>query len=1201
MSLRDCALATAAIAALSLAVVLVLAAGSPPLQAQDQTPPGAGYRIDTVAGGGIGDGGPAVQAYFYVGNDGFLSVATDTAGNVYVTALGSHRVRRIDTTGVISTFAGTGEDGFSGDGGPAAQAQLTYPAGVAVDGAGNVYVADVGNHRVRRIDTTGVISTFAGTGEEGFSGDGGPAVEAALSYPVSVAADGAGNVYVTDQSNRVRRIDTAGVISTFAGTGEEGFSGDGGPAVQAQFYAGHDGFLSVATDAAGNVYVSDSENHRVRRIDTTGVISTFAGTGEEGFSGDGGPAAQAQLTYPAGVAVDGAGNVYVADVENHRVRRIDTTGVISTFAGTGEEGFSGDGGPAVEAALSYPVSVAVDAAGNVYLTGYESKRVRRIDTAGVISTFAGAGEEGFSGDGGPGVLARLSSPRGVAADGAGNLFIADTGNHRIRKVDSVGVISTVAGTGEEGFSGDGGPAVQAQTHPHDVAVDGAGNLFIADYWNHRIRKVDSAGVITTIAGTGEFGFSGDGGPAVQAQLSSPRGVAVDGAGNLFIADLGNHRIRKVDASGVITTVAGTGVLGFGGDGGPAVQAQLYSPFDVVVDGAGNLFIADTDNHRIRKVDASGVITTVAGTGVLGFGGDGGPAVQAQLNESRGLAVDSAGNLFIADSRNDRIRKVDATGTIITIAGTGEYGFGGDGGPATAAQFSDPDSVAADGTGNVYITENDNHLVRKLTPVGGSGTSHAGAESFSIPDRGGRSTTSSGNAETLRVGYGRIRADEGSTTPSGIAIFGFRQNGVLISEAGVPASAPVQEGRIFAEVDGPVNTGLAIANPNDLPATISFYFTNTSGTRFAEGSFELGAHQQTAKFLDQEPFNGGPSVLGTFTFTSSLPVAVVALRGFTNAAGEFLMTTLPVAPLSSTASDTVYFPHFADGGGWETQVVLVNPTDRTITGTAVFLGPGSDTAAASPVVLTLDDGRTRSDFDYSIAPRSVKRFTTSNPPDGLTVGSVRATPNSGNAAPSGLVVFSFVSGEKTVSEAGVPALPTGSAFRVYVEAAGMPGQAGSIRSGLAITNAGVATNTVTLEVTNLDGSLAVPPATLALPPSGQIARFVDEIFTLPDNFSGVLRVTSTSELAIVGLRLRTNENGELKMTTTPPSNETGPSTTADVFFPHIADSGGWSTQFILYSGTAGQTAAGTLSFIDTSGQPLDLPTQNSVSEGSASPD
>ena len=466
-----------------------------------------------------------------------------------------------------------------------------------------------------------------------------------------------------------------------------------------------------------------------------------------------------------------------------------------------------------------------------------------------------------------------------------------------------------------------------------------------------------------------------------------------------------------------------------------------------------------------------------------------------------------------------------------------------------------------------------------------------SESFSIPDRGGQSITSGGSADTLRVGYGRIRADAGSSTPAGIAIFQFRNSeGVLISEAGVPASEPVQEGRIFAEVNDPVNTGLAIANPNDVPATIQFYFTDTSGTRFADGRLELGAHQQTAKFLDQAPFNGGSSVLGTFTFTASVPVAVVALRGFTNEDGEFLMTTLPVAPLSPAATETVYIPHFAAGGGWVTQAILVNPTDSTITGTIGFLGPGSGTTAAPPVILTLDDGRTGSDFDYSIAPRSAQRFTTSNPSGGTSSGSVRAIPHSGNAAPSGLVVFSYATAGKTLSEAGVPALPNGSAFRVYAEAFGTRGQTGSISTGLAIANTADTSNTVTLELTNLDGSLAVAPATFALPPSGQVARFLDEFFSLPDNFSGVLRVTSTADVAIVALSLRVNENAEIKVTTLAPSNEMDPSTLADRFFPHLADSGGWSTQFILFSGTAGQASSGTLTFIDASGQPLDLTTQ-----------
>ncbi len=469
--------------------------------------------------------------------------------------------------------------------------------------------------------------------------------------------------------------------------------------------------------------------------------------------------------------------------------------------------------------------------------------------------------------------------------------------------------------------------------------------------------------------------------------------------------------------------------------------------------------------------------------------------------------------------------------------------------------------------------------------------------FTLDDRGSSSVTTSGTSELTAVGYARIRPSDGNTTPSGVAIFGFTQNGVLVSEASVPSAAAIQEGRIFAEVNGPVNTGLAMANPNDESTTINFFFTDTNGTNFGNGSFELGANQQTAKFLDQEPFNGGSSVLGTFTFTSSVPISVIALRGFTNERSEFLMTTLPVAPLASTSSETVYFPHFVDGSGWTTQVVLVNPTDSTMTGTVQFLGQGNGTTAASPVTLMLDDGSIGSSFPYSIPPRSSQRFTTSNPTGTVSVGSVRAVVDSGNSAPSGLVIFSFASGGVTVSETGAPALPEASAFRVYVEGSGISEQIGSVRSGVAITTTSDEPHTVTLELTSLDGETVAAPAIVAIPPSGQVARFVDELsgvdsFTgtslpWPNEFSGVLRITSTSEVAVVGLRLRINERSEIKMTTTPPSNEASTTTTADAYFPHIVDSGGWSTRFILFSGIAGQTSSGTLSFVGQDGQALDL--------------
>ena len=665
------------------------------------------WRIDTISGGSVGDGGPAVAAHL----DFPEGVAVDGAGNLYIADRDNHRVRRIDSSGIITTIAGTGERGFSGDGGPAAAAQLDVPEGVAVDGAGNLYIADKLNHRIRRVDSSGIITTIAGTGETGFGGDGGPAINAQLNFPGTIAVDSVGNLYIADSFNhRIRRVDRFGNISTIAGTGEEGYSGDGGPAAAAQlnFPTG------VVADIAGNLYIADSGNGRIRRVATSGAIRTIAGTGEEGYSGDDGPAIAARLNYPQGLALDVAGNLYISDSGNHRIRRVDSSGIITTIAGIREGGFGGDGGPAVAAQLHFPSGVAVDSSGNLYIADWGNHRIRRIDSSGTIITIAGTGGSGSSGDGGPAVAAQLNLPQGVAADGNGNLYIADTENHRIRRVDTAGTITTLAGTGGTGYSGDGGPAVAAQLNsPSGVALDVAGNLYIADSENHRIRRIDSSGTIATIAGTGA-GFSGDDGPAGVAQLRYPRGIAVDGDGNLYIGDTGNHRIRWVDASGIITTIAGTGRQGFSGDNGLAVDARLLTPERVAVDAAGSVYITDTWNHRIRRVDPSGTITTIAGTGELGKSGDNGPAVAAQFSYPQGVAADGNGNLYIADTGNHRIRRVDATGTITTIAGTGKQGFRGDGGPAVTAQLSRPESVAVDGLGNVYVADTDNHRIRVLT-------------------------------------------------------------------------------------------------------------------------------------------------------------------------------------------------------------------------------------------------------------------------------------------------------------------------------------------------------------------------------------------------------------------------------------------------------------------------------------------------------
>lgn len=668
--------------------------------------PARGQIIDTVAGGGP-DHLPALASNLASPS----GMAVDGEGNLYIASRSGHRVLKVDPTGLLTTVAGNGIAGFSGDGGPATSASLRSPEAVAVDGAGNLFITDRANNRIRRVDPSGVISTVAGNGGLAPVGDGGPATSAALRNPFGVAVDGAGNLFIADTSGfRIRKVDASGVITTVAGNGLCCFGGDGGPATSARLFLPQD----VAVDGAGNLFIADTDNNRIRKVDASGLITTVAGNGDSTSTGDGGPATDASLTKPLDVVVDGAGNLLIAELRSQRIRKVDNSGVITTVAGTGIRGFSGDGGPATSADLNNPFDVAVDGSGSFLIGDRSNQRIRKVDASGVITTVAGNGTFGFSGDGRPATRASLGNALGVALDGAGNLYIAAPSLHRVRRVDASGTITTVAGNGIRGFGGDGGPATGARLNtPVGVAVDGEGNLYIADRDNNRIRKVDASGSIVTVAGSGAAGFGGDGGPATSATLRFPRRVAVDAAGNLFIADTDNNRVRRVDTSGVITTVAGNGTCCSSGDGGPATDASLGFPRGVAVDGDGNLYIADRGNHRIRRVDPSGIITTVAGTGIFGFTGDGGPATGAHLAFPTDVAVDGAGDLFIADTLNRRVRKIDASGVIITVAGTGTFGFSGDGGPATDASLALPAGVAVDGSGNLFIADPTSQRIRRV--------------------------------------------------------------------------------------------------------------------------------------------------------------------------------------------------------------------------------------------------------------------------------------------------------------------------------------------------------------------------------------------------------------------------------------------------------------------------------------------------------
>jgi len=641
-----------------------------------------------------------------------------------------------------------------------------FPQFVAVDSAGNLYISDFWDHRVREVSaSTGTITTFVGTGVAGY-GRFGTCVQAntaRIRFPRGIAAAPSGTVYFADSGNQRIESVVNGCKYRVVGNGTAGYAGDDMRAVNAELNWPY----GLALDSAGNLYIADFLNSAIRVVDTQGYIHTVAGNGTAGYSGDGGSATKAQLNLPRGIWVDSSNNLYIADTNNHVVRMVTPwqkgpivggkhtiiAGTITTIAGNGSTGCSGDGGAATAASIGPLRDVAVSN-GTLFISNGGCNRIRAVNLgSGIITTFAGS-SIGYDGEGNPPLSAMFSTPTGLAFDNSGNLLVADAGNARVRQVTST--VNTVAG----GYTGDGGAGTKSALNvPENIAFDAKGNMYIAEANGNRVRKL-SGGTIKTFAGssTGISGYGGDNGPATKATLSGPLGLAVDSQSNLYIADSNNNVIRKVNPSGQISTfaqygsfsslaslatdtsnnvyaadqgscvvwqvtpaavvsvVAGeVGNCGYNADGIPATSALLNSPYGVAVDSAGNVYIGDTGNNRVRVVNPSGMISTLTGNGVCGYSGDGGSATAAEVCTPKGVAMDASGNLYIGDWGNGVVRLVNGSGVISTLAGTGKgTGYNGNNLLATNTNLDGPVAIAVKPGVNVpYLADDQQYRVRRI--------------------------------------------------------------------------------------------------------------------------------------------------------------------------------------------------------------------------------------------------------------------------------------------------------------------------------------------------------------------------------------------------------------------------------------------------------------------------------------------------------
>jgi hypothetical protein len=783
------------------------------------------------------------------------------------------------------------------------------PVGLCLDNSGNLFIADTFNDVIREVvAATGLVQTVAGNGTTGYAGDGGAPTSAQLNLPTAVLVDSSGNLFISDSANNVIREVSAGTIQTVAGTGTAGFSGDGGLATSAQLRTP----TGLALDASSNLWFADNGNNVIREVlAQTHIINTVVGQVAGGYGGDNGPAANALLLGPTGLFLDASGNLFIADTGNNVIREV-AGGIIQTVAGNGTQGYTGDGGAATSATMDTPVSVFTDASGNLYIADAFNYVVRKV-TSGTIRTFAGNSTKNLSGDGALATNAFVDGPWGVVADSSGDLYLTAFDADEVRKVSAgTGLIQTVAGNGTSGFSGDGGAATAAQLYaPTGLALDPSGNLFIADQGNHRIREVlASNGNIQTIAGSGGIGYTGDGGPATSAQIGYPTAIFRDSHGNIFFGDWYNNVVREVLASnGNILTVAGTGTAGYTGDGGPATLASLNVPCHVGIDPAGNFLIADLVNNRVRRVGALAILQVpVANLSVtsLDFGN--------QL-------VSVPSNTQTVTLTNNSTQPLNITSIALTGANASDFLESDNCGTGLAAGLSctiilnfRPLAIAAR-TASLTLTDGASNSPQSisLTGTGTPITSMTTASSSLNPSTFGQAVT--------------FTASIGGLFPT-----------VIVGQPASRSRSPVPLGAVLG--GPPVPTGTVTFRDGSTQLGTANLDASGQAT-YSTAALAVGTHPITASYSGDTAYAAS---------TSSLVSQVV------NAAPDYTLTSPgPVQTVASggTATYSIVVTPTAQGGGSFTGTVTFTatgmPSGSVTTFNPTSVVPGS---SAAPTTLTI---------------------------------------------------------------------------------------------------------------------------------------------------------------------------------------------------------------------------------------------------------